>query len=197
MAITIDGTGTITGATTLASTVASPTFTTPALGTPASGILTSCTGYAAAGTVLQIVNFQTGAVATGTTTTPADDTIPQNTEGTQFMTFAITPLSATSKLLITVVFSYGCSTNDLITVALFQDNIANAIATNAIWIGGSSIPGSVSFAHYMTSGTTSSTTFKVRAGANTSGTITFNGVSGGRYYGGSYASSITITEVVV
>ena len=47
MPITIDGTGTITGATTLASTVASPTFTTPALGTPASGALTNCTGYPA------------------------------------------------------------------------------------------------------------------------------------------------------
>ena len=47
MAITIDGTGTITGATTLASTVASPTFTTPALGTPASGVLTNCSGYPA------------------------------------------------------------------------------------------------------------------------------------------------------
>ena len=47
MTIIIDGTGTITGATTLASTVASPTFTTPALGTPASGVLTNCSGYPA------------------------------------------------------------------------------------------------------------------------------------------------------
>ena len=49
MPITIDGTGTITGATTLASTVASPTFTTPALGIPASGTLTNCTGLPVAG----------------------------------------------------------------------------------------------------------------------------------------------------
>ena len=50
MPITIDGTGTITGATTLASTVASPTFTTPALGTPASGDLTNCTNKVISGT---------------------------------------------------------------------------------------------------------------------------------------------------
>ena len=49
MTIIIDGTGTITGATTLASTVASPTFTTPALGIPASGTLTNCTGLPVAG----------------------------------------------------------------------------------------------------------------------------------------------------
>ena len=56
MPITIDGTGTITGATTLASTVASPTFTTPALGTPASGILTSCTGVPFDGFKNRIIN---------------------------------------------------------------------------------------------------------------------------------------------
>ena len=56
MPITIDGTGTITGATTLASTVASPTFTTPALGTPASGILTSCTGVPFNGFKNRIIN---------------------------------------------------------------------------------------------------------------------------------------------
>ena len=50
MTIIIDGTGTITGATTLASTVASPTFTTPALGTPASGDLTNCTNKVISGT---------------------------------------------------------------------------------------------------------------------------------------------------
>ena len=56
MTIIIDGTGTITGATTLASTVASPTFTTPALGTPASGILTSCTGVPFDGFKNRIIN---------------------------------------------------------------------------------------------------------------------------------------------
>ena len=44
MSITIDGSGTITGATTMASTIASPALTAPALGTPASGVLTNCTG---------------------------------------------------------------------------------------------------------------------------------------------------------
>ena len=80
MAITIDGTGTITGATTLASTVASPTFTTPALGTPASGILTSCTGVPFDGFKNRIINggfqvAQRGTSFTSATTFPnSDDT---------------------------------------------------------------------------------------------------------------------------
>jgi len=65
MALILDGSGTITGATTLASTVASPVFTAPALGTPASGALTSCTSIPAAqltGTVA-VANGGTGVTA--------------------------------------------------------------------------------------------------------------------------------------
>lgn len=42
--------------------------------------------------------------------------------------------------------------------------------------------------------TTFATTFTVRAGPITAGTVTVNGASGGRYYGGVYASSIIVSE---
>jgi len=49
----------------------------------------------------------------------------------------------------------------------------------------------------MTAGTTSATTFKVRAGFNVTNTVVFNGGSGpGRKMGGALASSITITEIL-
>jgi len=149
------------------------------------------------GTVLQVVNYQTGAVATGTTQIPADTSIPQNTEGDQYMSLAITPKSATSTLIIAVVWTGGNSSSGCVmSPALFQDSTANALAV--VW--SENVPGypvTLGFSHKMTSGTTSSTTFKVRAGANVAGTTTFNGVnSGTSYYGGTLASSITITEVV-
>lgn len=53
------------------------------------------------GKILQQVHAVTSAVATGTTAMVADDTIPQNTEGNEAITLAITPTSASSKLLIT------------------------------------------------------------------------------------------------
>ena len=56
--------------------------------------------------LVQVVNTQTGAVATGTTVMPIDDTIPQNTEGDQYMTLAITPTHASNKLLIEVSGHY-------------------------------------------------------------------------------------------
>lgn len=150
-----------------------------------------------AGTILQVVNYQTGAVATGTTTIPYDDTIPQNTEGNEYMSLAITPKSAASKLKIDIVAMITTSASaGWMTVALFQDTTANALAaTTSIFLSGSGYGGSVPLIHFMTAGTTSSTTFKVRMGCNNAGTTTFNGQAGVRIYGGSMASSITITEI--
>lgn len=154
---------------------------------------TSAVGY---GCVLQVVNTQAGAVATGTTTIPTDDTIPQNTEGTEFMSLSITPKSATNKLKITVVGSFSYSVSAVGSMALFQDSTADALAVVTSSIVSSNTE-NMTLVHYMTAGTTSSTTFKMRAGAGSAGTITFNGVGGGRYFGGTMASSITIEEIQV
>jgi hypothetical protein len=145
---------------------------------------------------LQSVSFETGAVATGTTSIPFDDTIPQNTEGDQYMSLSITPKSATNKLVIEVVFNYSHTTVDVITAALFQDTAVNALAAAGVWgPATSNLPAQITLRHVMTSGTTSATTFKVRAGPNSSGTLTFNGVSGARKMGGAMASSIVISEM--
>jgi len=148
------------------------------------------------GQIIQVVNYQTGAVATGSTAIPLDDSIPQNTEGTEFMTLAITPKSTSNKLKIDVVF-YGADAGlGIMTVALFQDSTANAEAVGSILAEGTSAQlNPIVFSHYMTAGTASSTTFKVRAGSNSGSTITFNGKAGGRLFGGVTSSSITITEI--
>ena len=152
-------------------------------------------GLAVAGQVIQVVNTQTGAVATGTTTIPSDDTIPQITEGDEYMTLAITPNHASNKLKIEVVGFFSDSSGGEVCVALFQDATAGALACGGVDIPGTQ-KGMVSFTHYMAAGTTSSTTFRVRAGG-VSGTLTFNGVGGARKFGGVLASSITISEIKV
>ena len=151
-----------------------------------------------AGSVVQVVNTQTGAYATGSTAIPYDDTIPQNTEGDEYMTLAVTPTSASNKLKITVVVNGAETTNsaDAFTVALFQDATAGALAAAAGTNAGILRPYTTTFAHYMTAGTTSATTFKVRAGNNVATPFDFNGY-GARLYGGVCASSITIEEIKV
>lgn len=143
--------------------------------------------------VIQVVNVQSGAVATGTTIIPSDDTIPQITEGTEYITLAITPTSATSKLLIQVVWM-GSTTSPSCTIALFQDATANALAATI-----SSAPASqlttLPLNYFMTAGTTSSTTFRLRFGSSNAATTTTNGQAGGRFYGGVSSTSMTITEI--
>jgi len=152
---------------------------------------------AGGGATVQIVNTQTGAVATGTTVLPINDTIPQNNEGDQYMSLEITPTSASSKLLIEVNVVGSSSAARAIAIALFQDVVANALASTSN--GGaaySTNPSSLALSHTMTAGTTSATTFKVRVGPSSAATFYFNGAGAlaGRVFGGVAASSITITE---
>lgn len=159
-----------------------PTFQTPSGGS---------------GAVVQVVNTQTGAAATGTTTIPIDDTIPQNTEGDEYMTLSVTPTSATNKLRIDVTCVVSSSaTGQWMTTGLFQDSSANAVAATTEYVATGTATTVMTFSHYMTAGTTSATTFKVRAGGASGGTTTFNGNIGARLLGGVMASSITIAEIV-
>ena len=149
-----------------------------------------------AGSVLQIVNFQTGAVATGTTAIPYDDTIPQITEGDEYMTLAITPTNSSNKLLISIVAAVNSTaSNATLTGALFQDSTANALSAQITpRNGATNAPSLAVIEHVMIAGTTSATTFRFRMGALGSATNTFNGYAGSRRYGGVSNSSITITE---
>lgn len=147
--------------------------------------------------LMQVVSTQTGAVATGTTTVPPDDTKPQNTEGDQYMSLAVTPRSASSRLIIRVTMNWSLSTlGNSAVISLFQDSTADALATVAQTQYVAGAVNTTTFTHVMTSGTTSATTFKVRAGPVSAGTLTFNGQAGGRFFGGVYASGITIEEVL-
>ena len=152
-------------------------------------------GVSYVGGTLQVVNTQTGALATGSTQLPWDDTTPQSGEGDQYMTLAITPKSSTSKLFIQVQAFISPSAKDWVTIALFQDSTAGALAAQGIY--SNEVNGSMPLllSHYMTSGTTSSTTFKVRIGSATPVTLSFNGASSARKMGGVMSSFITITEI--
>jgi hypothetical protein len=148
------------------------------------------------GAVLQMVNSTTGAVATGTTLIPSDDTIPQSTEGDQYMTLAVTPRGATNNLRIDVVVQVASSAGGgRMAAALFQDSTANALAVSIQGFVDANKPMMLSFTHFMAAGTTSATTFKVRVGNSAAGTTTFNGASSARLYGGVSSSSITISEI--
>lgn len=149
------------------------------------------------GAVIQSVRNATGAVATGTTTIPNDDTIPQNTEGDQYLSQAITPVSASNLLNVEAqILAANSVASSVFSAALFQDSTANALAAVQRFQGGSSHAGISAINHLMVANTVSATTFKARAGG-TSGTTTFNGHTSARSFGGVMNSCLQATEIML
>ena len=147
------------------------------------------------GTLVNASSVEISAVATSGSLMPYDDTVPQISEGTQFMSLVHTPLDAANLLRVSVVWNgTHSSSSALITAALFNG------ASNALVAGGREVTGSVNsvlqivLSHQLVAGGVAPITFTVRAGANLAGTTTFNGAGGTRRYGGVAYSSIHILE---
>lgn len=147
------------------------------------------------GRTAQVQGYRTGAVASGSNVIPFDNTIPQITEGDQYMSLTFTPTNASSTLEISVTAVLSCTNaTQSVVAALFQVGVSDALAvaahTQQVGTGISTI----SFKHHMTAGTTSPITFTVRGGGQ-AGTCFLNGNNtSGALFGGKYASSITVVE---
>ena len=155
-----------------------------------------------AGKVLQVVNTQTGAVASATGTFPNDDTIPQITEGSQFLSLAITPASTSNKLLVEVVayLTNGTEASQL-CCAIFNTDVhsSNAGAVGMAYPGGTGTlkPGPLFMQYYLTAPSTSATTFTLRVGSHQASTTYINAGIGAttRKFGGAFMTEMTITEI--
>lgn len=154
------------------------------------------TTYATAS--LQRVKTKTVATFTSAVTIPHDNTKPQNTEGVEIVTVSITPKSATSVLKISYkIGSISSSTLDNITCAVFVDTTADALDDSVVCMyqanAGYVTPLYNEF--YLTSGSTSARTYKLRVGGS-AGTVRVNlGSSGTAVYNGTMATEIIIEEL--
>ena len=154
-----------------------------------------------AGSIVQIVTTQTGALITGTAIIPADDTIPQISEGFEVLSLAITPKSATNRLLITGQIHAYSSTADM-TSALFKVGTDDALSvSSAPRITSSGDTAAITTMWNGVSGTTSAITFKIRFGQTaTSPNAHINGSDAGgpgREYGGRFSTTMNILEYSV
>jgi hypothetical protein len=151
----------------------------------------------APGSVVQVVEFQTGEVATGTNPIGIVDSPPPNTQGNLWMQLAITPKFANSKLRIDVAHQQNhSSTGTLEASFICRDAIVDSIAATY-----QTTPASANYAvdfaysHVEPANAAVETTFFVYGGHASAGTSTFNGSNGARLFGGVMASSIIITEI--
>lgn len=148
------------------------------------------------GSMVQVSHASSQSASTGTTALPDDNTIPQNTEGDQYLTTSITPSSAINRLLVSSTVCGSHSANNAWTFALFQDSTANALAASrAVVASGATEERTLNYE--MIAGTTSSTAFKIRAGGASGATFTFNGTGGGTYLGGTMYSYLRVQEIMI
>ena len=154
------------------------------------------------GHVIKVTVSQFPGVATTTGFIPFDNTIPQNTEGGEFMTISFTPKLANSLLIVEAYANFNCGApgNDgPPTGALFKniDTDAFAASCGATTFGGSASQiNSLFVKGFLLATSLTPITFRFRAGGPGAGwTHTFNGASTISRYGGVSASYIQVTEV--
>ena len=168
-----------------------------ATGTPSSSVFLRGDGTwnapAGGGKVGQVVTALSASASTNSTTIPADDTIPQNDEGDEILTLAITPANSSSKLMIFVTIGtwYNSTSAQTKVAALFKDSDANAIFSIADSTN-DDYHKTCDFHWTQTAGSTSSQTFKLRVGSS-SGNVVVNVAS---LYGGCNQVVMSIWEVL-
>ena len=146
------------------------------------------------GRVVQTVTASTSALGTFTGIIPLDDTIPQNTEGSEIITATITPTNSSNSLLVISSIFFISAASSSYTIALFQDSTVNSLGATANTLTNTFAESFTS--HFLiTAGTTSATTLKIRAGSQAGGTFHINGFGAGRFYGGVANTRLTIMEI--
>lgn len=188
--------------------VASKAFTPIASLAFSAGLVVAGTWDAAPGTIMpfasdrqlpgvqiQTQRTDTGALATGTTVIPADNTIPQITEGDLYLTQAITSTSGNVlRVRARLFLANSAAAGNAIVAAMFLDANVNAIAvTERVMQSAGGVE--CLELEMLIVATAASHTITVRAGGSSAGTTSFNGSAGTQRYNGTANSFIEIEEL--
>jgi hypothetical protein len=173
-----------------------PTLISPVLGTPASGNLINCTGFPSGGKVAQVVSTMTSTTGSTSSPIPQDDTIPQITEGAEFMTCTITPTNASSMLLVEATFWGSASAVATLITAIFRDVTANAIVSTSETVSSTNYTNIITIKTIVSAASTSATTFRLRFGSRSGVIAYFLSNSAGGFFSTSDTALMTITEIL-
>ncbi|MCI4437880.1 MAG: hypothetical protein JHC33_13820, partial [Ignisphaera sp.] len=185
------------------STIGTPAGITGATGpvgpTGATSGIVGPTGPGGAGSatipvLVQSIRNIDGVVRTTTALIPTDDTIPQNTEGTQFYSVNITPTKVGNRIRVTGILNFANSVASTITSSLYVNTGADAVISAWSNAATTNATDEVSFVYEMTAASLTQITFYQRAGGNVAGTLTINGYGGNRIYGGVLQSGLVVEE---
>ena len=146
------------------------------------------------GVLVQSVYAEDAVKRALTVAIPLDDTIPQNTEGTETLTASITPRHARNRLRVRVVGGAQLSTTNFQMAALFRDSAANAVRAYFQSPGDANRQIPLVFEHEELAGSVAPTTFKLRLGPD-AGTMSVNQHSSGVSFGGLLKTVMIIDEI--
>ena len=147
------------------------------------------------GSIVQTVYGEYLANTNLTAIIPTDDTIPQNTEGTEIISISITPRFITSKILLNVQGVASLSVSGAVNSAIFRDSVVDAIAACMTDVANATWSNSVVFTYQDSPATTSATSYKLRVGSGDVGTLRMNGYSTTREFGGVMRTTMVAQEI--
>lgn len=148
------------------------------------------------GNVIQTLVKTGGAADSTATTIPADNTIPQITEGKEYVTQAITPTSATSLIHIYFAGFVAIGSAGTTTVALFQDAVANALQATAVTPSGTgNNPAQLVIDFWVSAASTTARTYRIRFGPS-AGTGYMNQTSTNTLFGAAALSFLKVEEII-
>ena len=154
-------------------------------------------GHGRTGYKLRVARSYTenAALVTGSTVIVLDDTIPQSSEGDEYLTLKHKPAATDNMLDVQADIALAHdSALFLMAALLFKDAESDAYAVACMTGETASAKHNVGLRRQITAGGVDTLTFKVRAGANVAGATTLNGQAGVHQFSTAGLSTLMITE---
>lgn len=129
-----------------------------------------------------------------TTILPADNTVPQNTEGTQVLSASLTPKSTTNRIRARVMLWGSPSIDQYINAALFTGGASAVQAASVYAYAG--LPSPLPFEYEYVPGSTSAQTVTVRVGPHSASTIRLNGDTASSFFGAGLSACTLVLEEI-
>lgn len=127
---------------------------------------------------------------------PADDTIPQITEGDEVLSVTITPTDANSRILVRGVLNVGGPSSAIIGAASFRVGFTDGIGACETSINVSTTMQQLIIESSYNAVDTSTRTYTIRCGSASATDVKLNGVNLAREFGGSAVSRMDVFEVL-
>ena len=151
-----------------------------------------------AGSSLPLWKATTTTAGSTSTVIPADDTIPQSTEGGELITCTITPTSISNFLLLRVSGWIHTSTAGTPSVAVFLDSATSATAAGRLaTIPTANFVGNLAATFLIPVSSTAPQTWKIRIGLAGAGTLRWLQTNSGELFSTTDSIIMTIQEVSI